>query len=622
MSDVKLRNLQNAMQGTKPQDSQDAKQDTKFDAVRTAYKRANTGAGVRSNSRFMKTATSSYTQKLFVFTFLAGFFGWLMLAVALTFIMLSIFASSVNTFFEGALWVFLATYLTKDSLVPYALIFALIAFALMYLARGLRKRYVQAHLHLIRSSLLDQALEARSAPPTNTKLKAQIKEFKQQTEASSAYFYTLPLMVIYFVADVVLCVAFPHLWSGLLAVVPLCLYVLSFFILRSKGAVLYADFHELNQHYEALFVDAVYGMEDLTQFGGVSSLNEQLKDTASRAVQKRSAIATWQMVVTCLICAVFVLLWLGLLQELALLQLSANSQVNRVFSLMLLMGWAALFPFVISISTSLLPLTYAQSMLKKIRDYLTERAEPWEGSLEQEVVFAGITLHDVWTEAGILQGISLSLAPLESVFISSAHQAFRNDITQVLLGEKELVRGSVAYSGTRQESLTRTAILSNVSVVIAQTPIFPGTLRQNLRLGKPQATDDELGHALELFELEDLVEKLGDLGAVVDSVRAQTNLSGLARQKIGLARAYLTGAPCIVLNDATLLLTPAEEQAFYRVVQKVAPTRAWIMLERAADAYPFVCARYHEEEGILFYQKPVENAGCAEIIDNNTLDKT
>ena len=208
--------------------------------------------------------------------------------------------------------------------------------------------------------------------------------------------------------------------------------------------------------------------------------------------------------------------------------------------------------------------------------------------------FAGVLLHDVCCsidDGHGLQGIDLAIAPGEFVSVQCDDEAERDVLCALLLRHAEPDRGIIALSGTRLASVSEDELRSTIVPVMRETALFPGSIRQNLRLGKPSAFDDELEGVLRKVGLDFVLELEDGLGTGVDEPAAsRLSEDGLMRQRLGLARAILSPAKLIVMNDPTGDLGPIQEAELLRSIVALKGSRSVLFvsrtdrLERLADA--------------------------------------
>jgi ATP-binding cassette subfamily B protein len=150
-------------------------------------------------------------------------------------------------------------------------------------------------------------------------------------------------------------------------------------------------------------------------------------------------------------------------------------------------------------------------------------------------------------------------------------------VIKLLLRLYEPAAGSITVDGVKIEDLTLASLRESMGFVAQDVYLFQGTVRDNLALGRPDATDDQILAAAELAEARSFIESMpAGLDTVVGE-RGQ-KLSGGQRQRLTIARAILTDPAILVLDEATSAVDNETEAAIQRSLQKVAVGRTTLVV--------------------------------------------
>ena len=160
----------------------------------------------------------------------------------------------------------------------------------------------------------------------------------------------------------------------------------------------------------------------------------------------------------------------------------------------------------------------------------------------------------------VLQAFNMTIAGGETVALVGASGAGKSTLSKLLFRFYDPTEGAVEIDGTDIRSVSLDSVRRAIAVVPQDCVLFNDTLRENIRYGRPTATDDEVEQAIEAAFLGDVIERLPDgLESVVGE--RGLKLSGGERQRVSIARAVLKDAPILVFDEATSSLDSHSEQA-------------------------------------------------------------
>ena len=158
-----------------------------------------------------------------------------------------------------------------------------------------------------------------------------------------------------------------------------------------------------------------------------------------------------------------------------------------------------------------------------------------------------------------LNGFSLDIAPGEAVALVGPSGAGKSTVFQLLLRFFAPQSGSITFDGVDLANADPSDLRANIAVVAQDSVIFSGSLADNIRYGRPDASDDDVRRAAEAAAAAEFIDKLPNGYQTPVGERGVT-LSGGQRQRVAIARAILRDAPLLLLDEATSALDAENER--------------------------------------------------------------
>lgn len=201
---------------------------------------------------------------------------------------------------------------------------------------------------------------------------------------------------------------------------------------------------------------------------------------------------------------------------------------------------------------------------------ILDTPEPERGNVELDgrgdIELSGVSY--AYGDRTVLDGADASIARGSLVALVGESGGGKSTLAGIISGHKDAYRGSVRIGGIELRDATATSLMRAVTLVPTNGYLFAGTLRENLLLAKPDATDAELLHALNRTRVAAFVQANGGLDMTINE--GGTNLSGGQRQRVCMARALLHDSPIYVFDEATSNVDAASEAAIGEVIASLA----------------------------------------------------
>lgn len=235
--------------------------------------------------------------------------------------------------------------------------------------------------------------------------------------------------------------------------------------------------------------------------------------------------------------------------------------VNRVQAPV--MGLAQQIPRVVSILAS------AGRIMELQELPLEEKEEEPLAVVQAGVDVSGLTFG--YTQDNVLENVSLHIAPGEFVAVIGESGIGKTTLIRIIMSFMSNIQGSVTFYNEKGETQKANAATRNFIAYVPQgNTLFSGTVRENIRMGNLNATEEEMNEALKLAAAYDFVQELPKGIDTVIGERGHGLSEGQA-QRIAIARAFVKKAPFLILDEATSALDEATEQEVIRGLQRLTP---------------------------------------------------
>ncbi len=192
---------------------------------------------------------------------------------------------------------------------------------------------------------------------------------------------------------------------------------------------------------------------------------------------------------------------------------------------------------------------------------------PFRGDVE----FRSVTFSYA-PELPTLHNVSFHARPGEMVALVGPTGAGKSTIVNLLVRFYELTGGDILLDGRPIRSLSRRHLRENIAMVTQESFLFNGTTADNLRVGKPAATDDEMWAALDAANASEFVRRLPD-GLHTTVGERGVKLSVGERQRISIARALLKNPPILILDEATASVDNTTERLIQQALDRLMASR-------------------------------------------------
>ena len=192
----------------------------------------------------------------------------------------------------------------------------------------------------------------------------------------------------------------------------------------------------------------------------------------------------------------------------------------------------------------------------------------------------GFQFEDVrfaYNEAEVLHGISFQTQPGTMTAIVGPSGSGKSTIAKLMAGFWDATSGTVRFGGQDIRSIPFGQLMSEISYVAQDNFLFDKSIRENIRMGNPDASDEEVEAAAKAANCHDFIMQL-EQGYDTMAGDAGDRLSGGERQRITIARAMLKKASVIILDEATAYADPENEALIQQAISKLVAGKSLIVV--------------------------------------------
>ena len=188
----------------------------------------------------------------------------------------------------------------------------------------------------------------------------------------------------------------------------------------------------------------------------------------------------------------------------------------------------------------------------------------------------------------------------------------KSTVAGLLMGRNRDYTGSLQIGGAELTDIAEASLMKNITYISHQSYLFKGTVRENLQMGKPNATDEELWVALEKMKLAGLLRQ--EKGLDTSLTEQGANLSGGQRQRLALGRALLHNSPVYIFDEATSNIDVESENDIMEEIHRLAREKTVILISHRLANVTEAKSIYVMEKGSIVergtHQQLLEKRGA------------
>lgn len=492
---------------------------------------------------------------------------------------------------------------------PFTLSFIFVSVIVFALVRGVLRYAEQSCNHFIAFKLLalirDRVFRAlRRLCPAKLEGRDKgdlISVITSDIELLEVFYaHTISPILIALLFSIILCL-FIGSYHPLLGVIALAAYLTVGVVIPLVTSKLSGDdgleFRTRSGELAGFVLDSLRGLSEILQYGQgeerLCDMNAKI-DALSADERRMKQTAGKNQAATNTVILLFDLLML-----LTSALLYRNGEVGFVGVLIPTIALMSSFGPTVALANlgSTLQNTFAAG--NRVLDILDETPVVNEVSDGEDITFSGAAAHGVTFAYGddvILDGVSVDIPKGSVIGVVGKSGSGKSTLLKLFMRFWDTKEGEVKLSGTDIRRVNTASLRDAESFVTQETHLFHDSIRNNLRIAKLDATDDEIENACKMASVHDFIMTLpngydtpvGELG---------DTLSGGERQRIGIARAFLHDAPFVLLDEPTSNLDSLNEAIILRSLREEKHDRTVVLVSHRPSTMRIADKVYSVEHG-------------------------
>ena len=220
----------------------------------------------------------------------------------------------------------------------------------------------------------------------------------------------------------------------------------------------------------------------------------------------------------------------------------------------------------------------AMERLDKLTDFpmLPQSEEPKKIE-NYNIAFNNVTFSYPNAKEKAVDNISFRIPKGKTFALVGASGGGKTTIARLVPRFWNVNNGEVSIGGVNVKQISQKDLMHHVSFVFQNTKLFKTTLLENIKFGNPNASTEDVEHALDMARCRDIIDKQ-PLGLMTKIGVDGTYLSGGEQQRIVLARAILKNAPIVVLDEATAFADPENEHLIHQALKELTKGKTVLMI--------------------------------------------
>lgn len=378
-------------------------------------------------------------------------------------------------------------------------------------------------------------------------------------------------------------------------IIGIILPIISSKLLSDTGVRYRKSFASFNSYY----LDSIKGVNDIVLNNAMKVRNKEVNSKSDELLAETKKLKHKSGITEAISYAFVSLSLIGVL----ILGLYLSDK-NIITIPKMIMGLVAIFgSYGPVIALSALPQNLTQTFASgdRVLDLLEEKPVVREIKDGKNFSFLDLKVNNLsfkYDEASVLNNVNLEVKRGQIVALVGQSGCGKSTLLKLLLRFYETNSGDILYNNISINDINTSSLLDNVTLVSQQTYLFDDTIKENIKIAKYDATDEEIIEAAKKASIHEFIESLPDkydtkVGQLGD------NLSAGEKQRIGLARAFLSNAPLILLDEPTSNVDSINEGIILKSLKDQKENKSIILVSHRESTTAIADRIYRIKDGII-----------------------
>lgn len=378
-------------------------------------------------------------------------------------------------------------------------------------------------------------------------------------------------------------------------IIGIILPIISSKLLSDAGVRYRKSFAAFNGYY----LDSIKGVNDIVLNNAMDERNKEVNSKSDELLSETKKLKHKSGITEAISYAFVSLSLIGVL----ILGLYLNDK-NIITIPKMIMGLVAIFgSYGPVLALSALPQNLTQTFASgdRVLDLLEEKPVVSEIKDGKNFNFLNLKVNNLsfkYDEASVLNNVNLEVKRGQIVALVGPSGCGKSTLLKLLLRFYETNSGDILYNNISINDINTSSLLDNVTLVSQQTYLFDDTIKENIKIAKYDATDEEIIEAAKKASIHEFIESLPDkydtkVGQLGD------NLSAGEKQRIGLARAFLSNAPLILLDEPTSNVDSINEGIILKSLKDQKENKSIILVSHRESTTAIADRIYRIKDGVI-----------------------